>query len=166
MDVVDVNAPVVARLQATIGWPVVARRSGGRERELDEQLSVAAPKVTRTNVVAVVGPQGGAGKTRVTYLVGAALAALAGLNVIACDLDCDYGALADLTLSATRRQRVSGVWSNRPGALPLPKLRAFLSATQSRMLVLEGPDGDADGADLDGMRGTRAARPSSSPKDC
>jgi MinD-like ATPase involved in chromosome partitioning or flagellar assembly len=149
VDVVDVSPPVVARLQATFGWPVA--RSAGRERELDEQLSVAAARVTRTNVVAVVGPQGGAGKTRVTYLVGAALAQLAGLNVIACDLDCDYGALADLTPAATRKRRVSGVWPDRSGPLALPKLRAFLSATPSRMLVLEGPGGDADGADLDGM---------------
>ena len=150
MDVVDVNARVVSRLQASIGWPVAAR-SGGREGEPDEQLALAAAKVTRTNVIAVVGPQGGAGKTRVTYLVGAALAQLSGLNVIACDLDCDYGALADLTPSATRRQRMSGVWSTRSGPLALPKPRAFLSGTPSRMLVLEGPGGDADGADLDGM---------------
>ena len=120
--------------------PVVerARGSSGGERALDERLGMVAARVSRTNVIAVVGPQGGTGKSRMTFAVGTALAHLAGLNVVAVDIDDDYGALKDLVPEAMRAR---AVWKgNGDGPVPFPQLRQFLSVTPQRLLVLDGVD--------------------------
>lgn len=127
--------------------PTKSERAFARERGLNERLFDAAAKITKTNVIAVVGPQGGAGKTRITFALGSALAQLCGLNVIAMDLDDDYGALLDLVPERTRMMRSFDSISDHDGIIPFPKLRACLSVTRSRMMVLRGPEKSTDALD-------------------
>jgi MinD-like ATPase involved in chromosome partitioning or flagellar assembly len=109
------------------------------EESLDQRLAAVAGRITRTNVVAVIGPQGGPGKTRVAYALGAAVAWHTRLNVIVVDVDDDYGALPDLLADEVRSPRTLADLLERDETPPLPVLRRYVSATPSGMLVLAGP---------------------------
>lgn len=69
-----------------------------REREeaaLDARLR-RRPSLTRPNVVAVLSPKGGVGKTSCTALAGNVLASHARLNALAIDANPDHGSLGKL----------------------------------------------------------------------
>jgi MinD-like ATPase involved in chromosome partitioning or flagellar assembly len=60
------------------------------------------------------------------------------------DLDDDYGALLDLVPERMRTTRSFESLEAHDGPVPFPRLRACLSVTRSRMLVLRGPEETAD----------------------
>jgi Mrp family chromosome partitioning ATPase len=74
------------------------------EAELEARLRDAAT-LTRTNVVAMVSPKGGVGKTTTTFLVGNLLAGHLKLRVLAVDANPDFGTLARLPPDKARTAR-------------------------------------------------------------
>jgi MinD-like ATPase involved in chromosome partitioning or flagellar assembly len=65
------------------------------EAELEESLR-SSPGVTRPNVIALISPKGGVGKTTSTFLAGNLLASHLNLRVIAVDANPDFGTLGRL----------------------------------------------------------------------
>jgi MinD-like ATPase involved in chromosome partitioning or flagellar assembly len=66
-----------------------------RERVVDAQLARIAP-MSRPNIVSVVSPKGGVGKTTLSFLLGNLLASELHLRVLALDANPDFGTLAAL----------------------------------------------------------------------
>lgn len=77
--------------------------SGGEraERTVDQALAHTLP-ATRANVIAVVSPKGGVGKTTTTFVVGNLLARSLHRRVVAIDANRDFGTLASLVPDAVR----------------------------------------------------------------
>jgi MinD-like ATPase involved in chromosome partitioning or flagellar assembly len=74
------------------------------EAELEHRIRTQ-PGVTRPNVVALVSPKGGVGKTTSTFLLGNLLATHLTLRVIAVDANPDFGTLARLSPDERRSER-------------------------------------------------------------
>ena len=74
------------------------------EAELEQRIRTQ-PGVTRPNVVALISPKGGVGKTTSTFLVGNILATHLKLRVIAVDANPDFGTLARLSPDDRRSER-------------------------------------------------------------
>lgn len=74
------------------------------EAELERRIR-AQPGVTRPNVIALVSPKGGVGKTTSTFLLGNLLATHLTLRVIAVDANPDFGTLARLSPDEQRSER-------------------------------------------------------------
>jgi MinD-like ATPase involved in chromosome partitioning or flagellar assembly len=66
------------------------------EADLERRIR-AQPGVTRANVVALISPKGGVGKTTSTFVVGNLLAGHLKLRAVAVDANPDFGTLARLT---------------------------------------------------------------------
>ena len=79
--------------------------AGEREEAELERRIRALPDVTRPNVVAVVSPRGGVGKTTGTFVVGTLLATHLRLRVIAVDAAGAFGTLGRLVPKARRCER-------------------------------------------------------------
>lgn len=111
------------------------------ERELDARLR--RPAVPgRMNVIAVVSPKGGVGKTTSSLLVGDALAGLGNVGVCAVDANPDYGTLGALVPTARRSERtLADLLRDRDGLEPpsAAQLQPYLSSLESGLRVLEAP---------------------------
>ena len=80
--------------------------SQGEREEADvERRLRTQPGVTRPNLVALISPKGGVGKTLSTFVVGNVLASHVKLRVIAVDANPDFGTLARLAPDAARSER-------------------------------------------------------------
>ena len=77
-----------------------ASRDGSQEVRLEARLAMPAA-ITRANVIAVISPKGGVGKTTVTFLIGNLLASRLKVRAIAIDANPDFGTLATLAPEAT-----------------------------------------------------------------
>ena len=106
----DSRGALVDGLPARQGALARARRRAQRltvsraefdEAEIERQL-LAHPGVTRANLLAVMSPTGGVGKTTCTFLIASLLATHLKLRVIAVDANPGSGTLADL-VPAKRR---------------------------------------------------------------
>ena len=75
-----------------------------QEAELEWRIRTQ-PGVTRANMVALISPKGGVGKTTSTFLVGNLLATHLKLRVIAVDANPDFGTLARLAPDTRRSER-------------------------------------------------------------
>jgi MinD-like ATPase involved in chromosome partitioning or flagellar assembly len=91
------------RLRARAQSLLVSR--GEREEAEVERLIRSQPGVTRPNVVAVVSPKGGVGKTTSTFLAGNLLATHLKLRAVAVDANPDFGTLAALAPDRLHNQR-------------------------------------------------------------
>ena len=78
-----VHQGTLARLHRR-GQRLLVTRAEQDEAQLEQRL-LAQPGVSRANVVAVMSPTGGVGKTTCTFMVGNLLAAQLKLRVIAVD---------------------------------------------------------------------------------
>jgi MinD-like ATPase involved in chromosome partitioning or flagellar assembly len=74
------------------------------EAELERRIRTQ-PGVTRPNVVALISPKGGVGKTTSTFLIGNLLASHLKLRVVAVDANPDFGTLARLAPDDRRCER-------------------------------------------------------------
>lgn len=68
-----------------------ASRDGVEEARLEARLARPAT-LTRSNVIAVISPKGGVGKTTATFLIGNLLASRLKVRAIAIDANPDFGA--------------------------------------------------------------------------
>lgn len=110
-----------------------------REQLLNAGLSTLPP-VSRTNVIAVLSPKGGVGKTTSTYLIGDALADLGRSNVVAVDANPDYGTLGLLAPDAIRSDLTLADLLERFEERPsFAQLRPFLSQVPSGLKLLRAP---------------------------
>jgi MinD-like ATPase involved in chromosome partitioning or flagellar assembly len=111
-----------------------------REEQLLGQRLGTLPAVSRTNVIAVLSPKGGVGKTTSTYLVGDALADLGRVDVVAVDANPDYGTLGALAPDAIRSDRTLAdlleAFEQRP---TFAELRPYLSQVRSGLKLLGAP---------------------------
>lgn len=115
---------------------------GEREEEMLDALLEGLPPVSRQNVWAVVSPEGGVGKTTMSYVLGAAVADATRMSVVVADAAPDYGPLADLAADEARSnltlEELLRDFEGRERP-PTPELRPYLSSTPSGLRLLGAP---------------------------
>ena len=126
----------------------------GREREeasLERRLR-GHPGVTRPNLIALISPKGGVGKTTSTFLVGNLLASHLNLRAIAVDANPDFGTLGRLPGEAARAgrslaqllddaDRLGTAAELRPYVARLPSgLHLLAAPSDARLTATLGPD--------------------------
>ncbi|MDQ6806152.1 MAG: MinD/ParA family protein [Actinomycetota bacterium] len=128
--------------------PVRVRRvwqgllTSDRERQeagLDARLCKRRA-ITRTNLVAVVSPKGGVGKTTATFLIGDLLASRPKLRVLAIDTNPDFGTLAKLAPDTHRSEhQLTDVIAHMDRIRSAPELDPFMSTTPAGLHLLGAP---------------------------
>jgi MinD-like ATPase involved in chromosome partitioning or flagellar assembly len=110
-----------------------------KEARLESQLAVPAA-LTRTNVVAVISPKGGVGKTTVTFLVGNLLASRLKVRAIAVDANPDFGTLAAFAPDATRNDNsLADLLAAMPRLTSAAEVWPFVSRLPSGLHLLAAP---------------------------
>ena len=96
--------------------------AGEREEAELERLIGSHPSVTRANVVGVISPKGGVGKTTSAFVVGSLIADRLRLRVVAVDANPDFGTLASLApdKAALRAHPRGPAGRHRAGRTPPP----------------------------------------------
>jgi MinD-like ATPase involved in chromosome partitioning or flagellar assembly len=134
------DAPA-ARLRRQVERLLVSadqREEAELERLLGEQ-----PTVTRANVVAVISPKGGVGKTTSAFVVGSLLADRLRLRAIAVDTNPDFGTLAALAPDRLRCElSLADLLHNVEAIHTAADLRRYVSALPTGLHLLGAP-GDA-----------------------
>jgi len=113
---------------------------GEREEAELERLLAEQPAVSRANVVAVISPKGGVGKTTSAFVVGSLLADRLRLRVVAVDANPDFGTLAALAPDRLRCERtladlLADIEQVQTGA----ELRRYVSVLPTGLHVLGAP---------------------------
>ena len=112
-----------------------AREEADLERQLRQR-----PALTRTNLVAVVSPKGGVGKTTCAFLAGDLLASRARLRALAIDTNPDFGTLGKLAPDAGRSERsLADVIAQMERIHSAAELYPFVSATPNGLHLLAAP---------------------------
>ena len=116
--------------------------TSAREREeadLERQLR-QRPSLTRTNLVAVLSPKGGVGKTTCTFLAGDLLASRARLRTLAIDTNPDFGTLGKLAPDERRSDRsLADVIEAMDRIHSAAELYPYVSATANGLHLLAAP---------------------------
>jgi len=132
-----VRDSALARLRARIRALLVS--SAEREEAELERLLRSGPAVTRANAVAVVGADGGAGKTTSAFLVGNLLASHRRLRVVAVDANPGVGSLADLAPGQTSELTLADVMAELNDLANAAQLRRYVSQLPSGLQLLAAP---------------------------
>ena len=110
-----------------------------QEAEVDGRLAQRRP-ITRTNLVAVVSPKGGVGKTTCSYLIGDALAARPKLRTLAIDTNPDYGTLGKLAADTHHSEhQLTDVIARMDRIHSASELDPFMSTTPTGLHLLASP---------------------------
>lgn len=114
--------------------------SGERqEADLDSRLT-ALPGVTRPNVIAVISPKGGVGKTTNTFLLGKILAQHLRLRAVALDANPDFGTLAALAPDGLRSNRtLSDLLEDWDDVKAAAEVRTYVSRLPTGLHLLAAP---------------------------
>jgi MinD-like ATPase involved in chromosome partitioning or flagellar assembly len=119
------------------GWMVT--RAERQEAEL-ERLLRRQPGVTRPNVVALISPKGGVGKTTSTFLAGNLLASHLKLRAIAVDANPDFGTLGRLPGErADAGRTLAELLSDLDGLATAAELRPYIARLPSGLHLLAAP---------------------------
>ena len=126
------------RLRRRVDSALVSR--GERvEAELERRLG-AQPAITRANVVALLSPKGGVGKTTSTFLAGDLLASRLKLRVIAVDANPDFGTLGRLPDEPFRSDRsLVELLADAERIGTAAELRPYVSLLPSGLHLLAAP---------------------------
>jgi MinD-like ATPase involved in chromosome partitioning or flagellar assembly len=117
---------------------VVSRRE--REEAELERLIRSHPHVTRANVVAVISPKGGVGKTTSAFVLGNLAADRLRLRVVAVDANPDFGTLASLAPDRLRCEHtLAELLAEIEQVHTAADLRRYVSALPSGLHVLGAP---------------------------
>lgn len=109
------------------------------EAELERRIRTQ-PVVTRPNVVALLSPKGGVGKTTSTFVVGNLLATHLKLRVVAVDANPDFGTLARLSPDERRSPRsLADLLDDVDRLKTAAELNAYVSRQPSGLHVLGAP---------------------------
>jgi MinD-like ATPase involved in chromosome partitioning or flagellar assembly len=118
---------------------MLVSRGEAEEAQLEQRLRTL-PGVTRANVVALMSPKGGVGKTTSTFLVGNLLATHLQLRVIAVDANPDFGTLARLSPDARRSQRsLADLLADANGLRTAAELNPYISRQPTGLHILGAP---------------------------
>jgi MinD-like ATPase involved in chromosome partitioning or flagellar assembly len=120
--------------------------ASNREREEAEleRMLAEPPAVRRANIVAVISPKGGVGKTTSAFVVGNLIADRLRLRVVAVDANPDFGTLAALAPDGTRCERsLADLLADSESIHTTAELRRYVSALPSGLHLLGAPS-DAD----------------------
>jgi MinD-like ATPase involved in chromosome partitioning or flagellar assembly len=125
----------MARLGRRLNTLLVSR--GEREEaELERRLR-GQPGVTRPNVVALISPKGGVGKTTSTFLAGNLLASHLKLRAIAVDANPDFGTLG--RLSRDQGRSLAELLDDSERISTAAELRPYVSRLPSGLHLLAAP---------------------------
>jgi MinD-like ATPase involved in chromosome partitioning or flagellar assembly len=117
---------------------LVSRRE--REEAELERLIRSHPRVTRANIVAVISPKGGVGKTTSAFVLGNLVADRLRLRVVAVDANPDFGTLASLTPDRLRcGYTLAELLAEIEQVHTAADLRRYVSALPSGLHVLGAP---------------------------
>lgn len=109
------------------------------EAELERRIRTQ-PVVTRPNVVALLSPKGGVGKTTSTFMIGNLLATHLKLRVVAVDANPDFGTLARLSPDERRSARsLADLLDDADRLKTAAELNAYVSRQPSGLHVLGAP---------------------------
>ena len=118
--------------------------SGEREEAELERLLGSQPSVGRANVVVVISPRGGVGKTTSAFVVGGLLADRLRLRVIAVDANPGFATLASLAPDRLRcRRSLADLLTDIEQIETAAQLRSYVSALPSGLHLL-GASADAE----------------------
>jgi MinD-like ATPase involved in chromosome partitioning or flagellar assembly len=126
------------RLQRRLQRLVVSQAE--REEAEAERRLRTQPGVTRANVLALISPKGGVGKTVSTFLVGNVLASHLKLRAIAVDANPDFGTLARLAPDAARSKRsLAELLDDADGLTTAAEIGPYVSRLATGLHVLAAP---------------------------
>jgi MinD-like ATPase involved in chromosome partitioning or flagellar assembly len=109
------------------------------EAELERRIR-GLPGVTRPNVVALISPKGGVGKTTATFLVGNLLATHLKLRVVAVDANPDFGTLGRLAADTRRSDKsLADLLDDADRLKTAAELNPYISRQPSGLHVLASP---------------------------
>lgn len=118
---------------------LLVSRAEQKEAELERRIRSHAP-ITRANVIAVVSPKGGVGKTTGAFLVGNLLATHLKLRAVAVDANPDFGTLAALAPDALRSQKtLADLIEDAEGVGTAAEVRRYVSTLPSGLHLLAAP---------------------------
>ncbi len=93
----NVPTPVVPWPVRTQRWLKERTRPGKVEAEHDARIEELLPRIaTKTQIIGVIGPKGGAGKSTAALALGLVLAQYAAARPVLCELNPDWGTLDEL----------------------------------------------------------------------
>jgi len=125
-----------------VAWVRVAltSRAEREEADLERRLRAQLCGVTRPNIVAVVSPKGGVGKTTCTFLLGNLLAASLRLSAVAVDANPDHGTLRLLAPDGVRADRtLADAIDDMDRIDSAAKLRPYVSTLPSGLHLMGAP---------------------------
>jgi MinD-like ATPase involved in chromosome partitioning or flagellar assembly len=140
----------LGRLRRRMESLLVSR--GERDEAEVERLLLDQPGPTRPNLIALISPKGGVGKTTSTFLTGNLLASHLKLRAIAVDANPDFGTLGRLSGEHTRSSsslaellgdtdKLSTAAELRPYVSRLPSgLHLLAAPADARLAASLGPD--------------------------
>ena len=117
-------------------------RASKREREEAEveRLLAEPPTLSRANIVAVISPKGGVGKTTSAFVVGNLIADRLRLRAVAVDANPDFGTLAALAPERGRCERsLADLLSDIESIRTAAELRRYVSTLPSGLHLLGAP---------------------------
>jgi len=123
---------------------LLVSRSEREEAEL-EHLIRSQPGASRPNVLAVISPKGGVGKTTLSFLTGGLLATRLHARVIVVDANPDYGTLARMAPDGLRCRRTLVDLLDELDQVPTAaQLNRYLSRLPTGVHLLGAPgDGES-----------------------
>ncbi|HYN50111.1 MAG TPA: AAA family ATPase [Thermoleophilaceae bacterium] len=128
----------LGRLRRRMESMLVSR--GEREEAEVERLLLDQPGPTRPNLVALISPKGGVGKTTSTFLAGNLLASHLKLRAIAVDANPDFGTLGRLAGEHLRSSRsLAELLDNMDKLTTAAELRPYVSCLPSGLHLLAAP---------------------------
>jgi MinD-like ATPase involved in chromosome partitioning or flagellar assembly len=134
----QVRDGALGRLRRRVASLLVTR--GERdEAELERRLR-RQPGVTRPNVVALISPKGGVGKTTATFLTGNLLASHLKLRVVAVDANPDFGTLGRLADEGRSPRSLAELLEDAERLATAAELGPYVSRLPSGLHLLAAPD--------------------------
>jgi MinD-like ATPase involved in chromosome partitioning or flagellar assembly len=113
---------------------------GEREEAEVERLLLDQPGPTRPNLIALISPKGGVGKTTSTFLTGNLLASHLRLRAIAVDANPDFGTLGRLSGEHARSSRsLAELLGDIEKLSTAAELRPYVSCLPSGLHLLAAP---------------------------
>jgi len=129
-------------------WVMATTGSAGQDvREVSERVEGLRLPVSTCRRITVLSSRGGAGKSTLTALVGAALARYRADHVLAVDADPDFGSLG-MKVNASSRVSLRAFGSAAPWFNSLDEAAGLLGQGSSGLWVLTGEAGRGGSGDL------------------
>jgi MinD-like ATPase involved in chromosome partitioning or flagellar assembly len=128
--------------QRTRAWfrEATTSRVEREEAMLEQRLRERRAAVTRANIISVVSPKGGVGKTTCAFLIGNLLASHLGMRAIVLDANPDHGTLGLLAPDGMRSQQtLSDAIDHLESISSAAELRPYVSLLPSGLHLMGAP---------------------------